>query len=330
MKKNLLVLIASLFFSFLAAEMIFRVLIYVGTVQYPNPNFEKILHQYSRNRELIYELKPSVCAKTIYGPVKTNRYGLRDNEYSLTRPPNTFRICVIGDSVTFGPNLAVQDTYPKILERMLNSKYGSRKRFEVINFADVGYNSYQEEIVLKEKCLKFHPDLLLIGFCLNDDSYTDGLGGLAREMSPDSLGSRLHSRFASYLLYRFERAHSTSWDDMGKVEHFFNTLSTLSLKENFKVTVLVFPYYFMDIKSYAEIVKHRQVGDIAKRNQLPVIDFMNLWKEVDWPDRKMFYLYNDGIHFSKKGMTRVADAVFRYPQSNGFVDGDRIGTPVEK
>lgn len=312
--ENLVVVVLSIFFSLLMIEVLFRAMIGINVVKYPNPDFEKIIHRYSENEGLVYELKPSVSANTVYGPVKTNRYGQRDNEYSLKKPPNTVRICVIGDSVTFGTNLRVEDTYPKILERMLNNRYGDREKFEVINFAVVGYNSYQEEIVLEEKCLPFNPDMVLVGFCLNDDSYTDGLGGLAKEMSPHALGSRLHSKLISYLFYRYERANFEKWNDMAKVGHFFDTLSRLRNSNDFKVLVMVFPYYFKDINAYAEIVKHREVAGIAKRDNLPVIDFMCPWKALDWLTRVRFYNYNDRIHFSKKGMNQVAAGVFEYLQ----------------
>jgi lysophospholipase L1-like esterase len=303
-------------------EVIFRALTHLNVVEYPQPNFdEKIVHQYSEHKGLIYELRPFASAETVFGPIETNQHGLRDHEYSLAKPPDTLRICVIGDSVTFGLHLFAQDTYPKILERTLNSTYGHETRFEVLNFAVGGYNSYQEEIVLKEKCLKFDPDMVLVGFCLNDDEYTKGLGALAREMSPHSLGTRLHSKLISYLLYRYERANMQNWDDMGKVDHFFETLSELRT-EGLEALILVFPYYFENLNSYSELGKHKKVNNIAERHNLPVIDFIDAWDEFDSETRKSFY--NDGkIHFSKQGMEQVATGVFEYLQKNLLIINDQ-------
>ena len=150
MSGNAIVALLSIFLSLLMAEIIFRALVHFDIIGLPRPS-EEAIHQYSENKDLVYELKPSFSAETIYGSIKTSKDGLRDYEYSLAKPPNTIRICVLGDSVTFGLDLAMEDTYPKVLERMLNSTYGDRKRFEVINFSVAGYNSSQEEIVLKEK-----------------------------------------------------------------------------------------------------------------------------------------------------------------------------------
>ena len=55
--------------------------------------------------------------------VSLNSLGYRDFEYSLERPNNTFRILVLGDSMTFGQGInKTSDTYPKQLEVLLNKK----------------------------------------------------------------------------------------------------------------------------------------------------------------------------------------------------------------
>lgn len=322
MSGNFIIALLSTLLSLLMTEVIFRILIFFNVAEYPQPNFEEMIHQYSENKELVYELKPSFSVEA--KSVETNKYGLRDYEYPLAKPPNTLRICVLGDSVTFGLNLFVEDTYPKILEKMLNSTYGNEIKFEVINFAVIGYNSSQEEIVLKEKCLKFDPDMILVGSCLNDDSFADGLGDLAREMSPYSLGEKLHSRLISYLLHRYEQAHyNNDWNDMGRVEHFFEALSKLKISDGVEAVILVFPYYFEDLDSYGEISKHKEVNNIAGKYDLFVIDFMDTWSGVDWQTRKSFYPVNDHIHFSKRGMEEVAARVFEYLQRNLLIIHDR-------
>jgi len=51
---------------------------------------------------LVYELKPGLDTIFKLVPFTTNSRGLRDKEYSLEKPPNTFRVAVIGGSFTMG------------------------------------------------------------------------------------------------------------------------------------------------------------------------------------------------------------------------------------
>ena len=58
-------------------------------------------------------------------PVHINRLELRDTrEYDLAKRPNTFRILVLGDSVTFGHGSTSEHTYPFLLEQRLKGEVG--------------------------------------------------------------------------------------------------------------------------------------------------------------------------------------------------------------
>jgi hypothetical protein len=103
-------------------------------------------------------------------PVKINSLGFRDHrEYTLAKPPGTFRILVIGDSVTFGHGATFETTYPYLLEERLR-QWRSDVRWEVWNLGVPGYNTRQEVTYLTEVGPRFQPDLVVIGFFRNDFS----------------------------------------------------------------------------------------------------------------------------------------------------------------
>ena len=55
-------------------------------------------------------------------PARTNSLGFRDNrEYALPKVKGTFRILVLGDSVTFGHGALYETSYPYLLEQRLRS-----------------------------------------------------------------------------------------------------------------------------------------------------------------------------------------------------------------
>ena len=103
-------------------------------------------------------------------PVRINSLGFRDRqEYSLEKPTNTFRIIVLGDSVTFGHGTLDNTTYPYLLEQQLK-KWRPDVAWEVWNLGVPGYNSGQELAYLEQIGPQADPDLVIVGFYPNDFS----------------------------------------------------------------------------------------------------------------------------------------------------------------
>jgi hypothetical protein len=77
-------------------------------------------------------------------PVRINSLGFRDRkDYPLDKAPNTFRIIVLGDSVTFGHGTLDETTYPHLLEQQLRA-WRPNVNWEVWNLGVPGYNTGQE------------------------------------------------------------------------------------------------------------------------------------------------------------------------------------------
>lgn len=99
---------------------------------------------------------------------QTNSAGFRGREYSLEKPANTFRVVVIGDSVTMGSGVEESKVYASVLESELNRKRADRN-YEVLNLGISGLDLKTSVQARLEKIgLKFDPDLLVYGFTLND------------------------------------------------------------------------------------------------------------------------------------------------------------------
>lgn len=99
-------------------------------------------------------------------PVRTNALGFRaEREYDLRKAPGTFRILVLGDSVTFGHG-AVHD-YPSLLEPLLK-QWRPNVDWQVWNLGVPGYNTGQELAQLLELGPAYQPDLVIVGFFIND------------------------------------------------------------------------------------------------------------------------------------------------------------------
>jgi lysophospholipase L1-like esterase len=99
--------------------------------------------------------------------VSTNNLGYRGKDFSATKPENTKRILVLGDSMTFGLGVSDSETYPAVLEEIIKK---SRPDVEVINagFTD-GFAPDSYYVFLKDRGLALSPDAVIMGlFVWND------------------------------------------------------------------------------------------------------------------------------------------------------------------
>ena len=99
-------------------------------------------------------------------PVTINSRGWRDDEYSLKKPEGVRRIMVVGDSVTFGYGVKLEEMFAKVLERGLNSR--GPGRYQVISLGGAGGNTYSQSRLIKENVAIYDPDLVILAFNLND------------------------------------------------------------------------------------------------------------------------------------------------------------------
>lgn len=141
---------------------------------------------------LRFEHRPGVRARLMGVDVAINAAGLREREITRSKPDNVVRIAVIGDSVTFGWGVAVEQTYPRQLEGLLNARrpLGAGVAFEVLNFGVGNYGISDVAAMLEHKAVAYEPDLILYGAFINDAEP-------ATTIAEDSL--LRHSLFAVWL-----------------------------------------------------------------------------------------------------------------------------------
>jgi lysophospholipase L1-like esterase len=114
---------------------------------------------------LKYELSPGTATKARGKEIKINSQGFRGPEPSSD--PAVQRVIVLGDSITFGNNLALEETFPFQLQQQLSTP---GRNLEVLNFGVHGYDTLQEVSLLEIRGLGYHPDLVVVAYCLNDVS----------------------------------------------------------------------------------------------------------------------------------------------------------------
>ena len=104
--------------------------------------------------------------------VSMNRIGYRDVDHSLDKPANTYRVVVLGDSMTEAVEVPLDDTFWRRIAAPLQQCRGDGETVEVLNFGVNGYGTAQEYLTLKRWALAYHPDLVLLAFFTGND-FTD-------------------------------------------------------------------------------------------------------------------------------------------------------------
>jgi lysophospholipase L1-like esterase len=95
----------------------------------------------------------------------TNGDGLRDRHHTLEPAPGVRRVVCLGDSVTYGYELAREHAWPQQLEALIDARGG---RVEVFNVAAPGWTTRQQRIAYRELARKYRAGRVLVGVCLND------------------------------------------------------------------------------------------------------------------------------------------------------------------
>lgn len=115
---------------------------------------------------LIPNMKVTHSRGCFTGKIETNRWGFRDRERILEKPPGEFRIALIGDSVVEGVHVNPDQVMNIQMEKLLQQQ--GYHNVEVMNFGIEGIGTTQEFIMYKERIRQFRPDLVLLTVSDND------------------------------------------------------------------------------------------------------------------------------------------------------------------
>ncbi len=281
-------------------------------------NWRRQVHRASAVPGLSYELVPDLDRPSARGRVRTNAHGMRDRERTPTKPAGTVRIAVVGDSFTFGFGVDGDEAYPAVLERLLNPAVGPR-RFEVLNFGVGGYSSRDEAVVVREKVVAFGPDLLLVGYVLNDPEI-DPVQPLHAAFARPAWWQHWHllrllaravdsRRVADLGGGNYTRALHKDARKWGSVEGAFTAMAATARDHGFATAVAIFPLMpARNWKAYPYADLHAQVRAMAEARGFLVIDLLAAWSGVE--PREIWVSAQDR-HPNARGHELAARAVYQ-------------------
>ncbi len=260
----------------------------------------------SKNEIILHELRPNSEAYYHGVNIKVNSQGMRDREYSVDKPEGVFRIAVLGDSLVFGFGVELNNTYTKLLEAELN-KLGVGD-IEVLNFGMPGFGTKEEAEYWRVKAKMYDPDLVILGYCLNDEIPKPG------RMAP------IHSSYFSitekFYVFDFIKDHidnflenylgieSIKFHERSNVSDDFRYLKQ-EIGETPEVIVVVFPRIFT-WKKYKKhwIDHHNRILLASKESGFHHIDILKDYMQYYPKDLRL--IKGDDYHPTSLGHSLAA------------------------
>jgi lysophospholipase L1-like esterase len=129
---------------------------------------------FQRDPELGWRLRPGVRGRWAGVEVEINAKGVRGPELPYEKPAGVRRVVWLGDSVTFGFRIeGFEKTFPFRVEPALEATTGVP--IETVNGAVDGWSQWQQAGWLESEGVRYAPDLVIVGFVLNDVTEKFGL-----------------------------------------------------------------------------------------------------------------------------------------------------------
>lgn len=237
-------------------------------------------------------------------PTSNNYQGLRTETKNINLEElvdNYPRIVCFGDSVTFGWNVDYKDSYPNILEKLLQKDY---PKVKVINSGIGGDTVIDAFNRLESDVISFKPHLIIINLGLNDgwiqEVVEDGNGGEVEEPSDNEnkeIGLNTNVDLETFKKYYCDIIEIIELADIKIILMGINLVLGDPSLVNDNITGQQIEIY----KMYNE-----QIREIGLDNDLVYLD---LWDIFNKNNKIHDYLQSDGIHPNENGLELIANSV---------------------
>jgi hypothetical protein len=98
-----------------------------------------------------------------YSHLVLNDLGFHDVTHRFEKDPNSFRVAVLGNSLTMAIQVETSETYVSILGKELRECPAlSDKRVEALNFGVGGYTTAQNYLLMRDFVWRYSPDLIVL------------------------------------------------------------------------------------------------------------------------------------------------------------------------
>ena len=292
-------------------------------------------------RTLTYVRRPGGEVFTVTHGV--NALGLRGPETTLAKPPGVRRIATLGDSFTFGYGVDDDETWPAALQRALDGTGGAGDalRYEVLNCGVPAYDTEQEVRLLATRILEFQPDLVLVGWYLNDPAMRSGAAATAAEAPPaavrwfapnqagalptlrrwsqalDMFCDRLYrSAYLTYQPTAFARLYDDVHPGWRRAKDALLRAQGLCRQRGIGFAVVMYPDLTRQGAHLASHEAYLAVAEFCRANDIPCLDLEPAFEREDMPSLRVHILDS---HPNARAHTIAGDAVAEWLRVEGLL-----------
>jgi hypothetical protein len=287
---------------------------------YPPPN--KLFSQVLDREKLSHKNYPSMGIT------------IRDYEYPVSKPDDTYRIIGLGDSFAWGWGVSDnRRTTFKYLECWLNADDGGQ-HYEVINCARPARTVRYYETFLKQYGELFGPDMVIVLYNLNDsyiahasmvvdkrteavmrqqkDPWSD-ISKLYRLIKKRIVKKRVHDYTVKHIKDSyFGHLRQERWE---AAQNNIREIQKFCKEKGIELIIVIFPLLFELEKSYPFESEVHEVDQFLKSNHIRTVNLLPTFK-----GKKTFVLWSSPTdsHPNKVAHRLAAETIYQYLQENVF------------
>jgi len=240
----------------------------------------------------------------------------------------SFRVICVGDSTTDA------SSYVDFLQKKLNSS--QHNLFDVHNCGVSGYGIFQYCTAIQEKWIDADPNLIVIGFCLNDFVTTPLIvkkGNTYSAYWPHKeilpFVSPFLLRYSYFYRYLFMALYFNNSDNgehiYQQAEERIRAIKDALDRKEIECLVVIFGYPIL-FKEYDEIYGKRSYVEIKRILSVTGIDFIDMVPLFEaFGPRKLRFEAGDDIHFNDSASEMIAAELYDYiSKTEETLDGQRL------
>jgi lysophospholipase L1-like esterase len=290
--------------------------------------------------------------------IDINSLGCRDDALPA-KAPNEYRILALGDSITFGDSVDHDEVFVEVMESALAARFPELK-VRAVNCGIGAVGVYEEVAFLGEIGARVEPDLVLLGFYLNDScpawDYPANLqerGWLRRhsklvdalytQLTIETwLRTRAQGKFgwrggvddldwrrnrqdflAAMKRYRYDFGAAWEEESWAVVDREFGELARRAEHGGFRVLVAAFPVSFQLTTEFVEDAPQRAVERISRKHGFAFVDLLPLLRAPSGAP-----LLFDQCHPTVEGNQRVGGYLAAYLARSGELGPPEPASPA--